>query len=69
MMEFSKEKTKYEVRFTSSMKKDMKKAEKRHYDLNLLQKLSENSQTGSLLMKNTATTNLKETGKIIGNVT
>ncbi len=34
-MEFSKEKTKYEVRFTSAMKKDMKKVEKRHYDLNL----------------------------------
>ena len=32
-MEFSKEKTKYEVKFTSAMKKDMKKVEKRHYDL------------------------------------
>lgn len=34
-MEFSKEKTKYEVKFTSAMKKDMKKVEKRHYDLSL----------------------------------
>ncbi len=34
-MEFSKEKTKYEVKFTSAMKKDMKKVVKRHYDLNL----------------------------------
>ena len=35
MMEFSKEKTKYEMRFTSAMKKDMKRIVKRHYDLNL----------------------------------
>ena len=34
-MEFSKKKTKYEMRFTSAMKKDMKKIVKRHYDLNL----------------------------------
>lgn len=34
-MEVSKEKTKYEVKFTSAMKKDMKKVVKRHYDLHL----------------------------------
>lgn len=34
-MEFSREKTKYEVKFTSAMKKDMKKVVKRHYDLHL----------------------------------
>ena len=35
MIEFSKEKTKYEVKFTSAMKKDMKLVVKRHYDLKL----------------------------------
>lgn len=40
-MEFSKEKTKYEIRFASSMKKDMKLAEKRHYDLRLFAEVVE----------------------------
>lgn len=40
-MEFSKEKTKYEVRFTSAIKKNMKKVEKRHYDLSLFAEIVE----------------------------
>lgn len=40
-MEFSTKRTKYEVKFTSAMKKDMKLAAKRHYDLNLFAEIVE----------------------------
>ena len=45
-MEFSKEKTKYEVKFTSAMKKDMKLAVKRHYDLKLFVEIVEKLANG-----------------------
>lgn len=45
-MEFSKGKTKYEVRFTSAIKKDMKKVEKRHYDLSLFAEIVEKLANG-----------------------
>lgn len=45
-MEFSKEKTKYEVKFTSAMKKDMKLAVKRHYDLKLFAEIVEKLANG-----------------------
>ena len=45
-MEFSKEKTKYEVKFTSAMKKDMKKVVKRHYDLNLFAEIVDKLANG-----------------------
>ncbi len=49
MMEFSKEKTKYEMRFTSAMKKDMKRIVKRHYDLNLFAEVVEKLANGQPL--------------------
>lgn len=45
-MDFSKEKTKYEVKFTSAMKKDMKKVVKRHYDLNLFAEIVDKLSNG-----------------------
>ena len=49
MMEFSKEKTKYEMRFTSAMKKYMKRIVKRHYDLNLFAEVVEKLANGQPL--------------------
>lgn len=45
-MEFSKVQTKYEVKFTSAMKKDMKKVVKRHYDLTLFAEIVEKIANG-----------------------
>ena len=45
-MEFSKLQTKYEVKFTSAMKKDMKKVVKRHYDLTLFAEIVEKIANG-----------------------
>ncbi|WP_147635043.1 type II toxin-antitoxin system YafQ family toxin [Treponema pectinovorum] len=45
-MIFSKEKTKYEVKFTSAMKKDMKLIVKRHYNLNLFSEVVEKLANG-----------------------
>jgi len=46
MIEFSKSKTKYEVKFTTSMKKDMKKIVKRHYDLKVFSEVIEKLANG-----------------------
>lgn len=43
---FSTAKTKYEVKFTSAMKKDLKLALKRRYDLNLLVEVIEKLANG-----------------------
>ena len=45
-MEFSKVQTKYEIKFTSAMKKDMKKVVKRHYDLTLFAEIVEKIANG-----------------------
>lgn len=55
---------KYQIKWTSQYKKDIKLAKKRHY-----KNLSFRSQTLFLSMKNTTTTSLRETGKITVNVT